>query len=433
MPTLETPPKAPTKSSASSAPPRAENDLLIDIDGTSVASEPEKTPLFHRTGVIVGAAAVLVVAILYVGTIFFHSLTHESTDDAFIDAHIVSVSPKIAGRVSAVRVRDNELVHKGDLLLEIDPRDVSAMVAQRSAALDVAKAHLENAQMSAEQAQAHVNTLLAAYASAKASTAATAADAAKVQGDLQRARGLIESGAISKQEFAHSQADTTSSQATLESKKKQLQAAEAFAQEGKKQAGSAQAQVGAAKAEVAQAQAELQQAELQKSYTKITAPETGRVTNKSIEPGAYVQVGQPLFAIVPPQVWVTANFKETQLTEMRPGQPAEVAVDAYPDRPLHGHVDSIQAGSGARFSLLPPENATGNFVKVVQRVPVKIVLDEQPGVQQILGPGMSAVPDVKVSGGFGPLLEAAIICGVAILVLLGATIWWLRRVRTQTR
>ncbi|MGH9807184.1 MAG: HlyD family secretion protein, partial [Terriglobia bacterium] len=191
------------------------------------------------------------------------------------------------------------------------------------------------------------------------------------------------------------------------------------------------AQVVAARAEVSEAEAELHQAELQESYTKITAPEAGRVTNKSVEPGDYVQVGQPLFAIVSPQVWVTANFKETQLTDMRPGQPAEVEVDAYPSRALRGHVDSIQAGSGARFSLLPPENATGNFVKVVQRVPVKIVFDEQPGVPRVLGPGMSAVPEVKVKGSFGPAVIVTIVAGLVILLVLGATLWWLGRIRTR--
>ncbi|MBA3832422.1 MAG: HlyD family secretion protein [Chthoniobacterales bacterium] len=411
-------------------PRSPDDDLLIDL-GDEPGAEKQKIPLFRRPWFIIGAAIVLVLAIVYTGTIFFHSLTHESTDDAFIDAHIVSIAPKIAGRISAIRVQDNQLVRKGDLLLEIDPRDIAAMVAQKQAALDVAKARLENARMSAEQAEAHVNTLLAAYASAKASTAAAVADTAKVQGDLARNSGLMASGAISKQDFQHSKADTTSSEATLDSKKKQLEAAAAFADESRKQAGSARAQVGAARAEVAQAEAELQQTELQKSYSKITAPEAGRVTNKSIEPGSYVQVGQPLFAIVPPQVWVTANFKETQLADMRPGQPTQVDVDAYPARPLRGHVDSIQAGSGARFSLLPPENATGNFVKVVQRVPVKIVLDEQPTVQQILGPGMSAVPDVRVAASFDPALKVTIVSALAILLLLGGTIWWLRRVRTR--
>ena len=239
------------------------------------------------------------------------------------------------------------------------------------------------------------------------------------------------SRAISKQNFQHSLSDVSSSEANLDAKKKQLQAAAALAEEAKKQAGSAKAQVSAAQAEVAEAQAELHQVELQKSYTSVTAPEAGRVTNKSIEPGSYVQVGQPLFAIVPTHVWVTANFKETQLTNMRPGQAAKVEVDAYPARALRGHVDSIQAGSGARFSLLPPENATGNFVKVVQRVPVRIALDEQPGVQQTLGPGMSAVPDVKVRSAFGPALIVSVIALVAIALVIGTSIWWLRRVEAR--
>ena len=167
------------------------------------------------------------------------------------------------------------------------------------------------------------------------------------------------------------------------------------------------------KADVQTDKAAIQQAELNLNYTKIFAPEDGRVTNKAVEPGNYVQVGQTIFALVTPERWTTANFKETQLRNMRPGQPAQVTVDAYPDHPLRGHVDSIQAGSGARFSLLPPENATGNYVKVVQRVPVKIVLDEQPDVQRALGPGMSVVPTVTVSDGAGVLLTVVSI-GIAL-------------------
>ena len=408
---------------------RKSASLPVDSDGPSLAEK--RMPFFHRPGVVRSAAILALLAIIYVATVFFHNLTHESTDDAFIDAHIVSIAPKIAGKIAAINVRDNQLVKKGDLLLQIDPRDIEAALAQKRAALEVAKARLENAQMSAEQAEAHVNTLIAAYASVQASTKAAFAETEKVRGDLARNSDLVASGAISRQDFQHSQSDTTSSEATLESKQKQLQAAAAYAEEARKQAGSARAQASAAKAEVAEAQAELQQAELQKSYADITAPEAGRVTNKAIEPGTYVQIGQPLFAIVPQEVWVTANFKETQLTDMRPGQPAEIQVDAYPSRTLRGHVDSIQAGSGARFSLLPPENATGNFVKVVQRVPVKIVLDEQPNVQQILGPGMSAVPDVKVSGSFGAAVTVTIGAGLAILLLLGATVWWLGKIRTR--
>jgi membrane fusion protein, multidrug efflux system len=423
MPLLEEEPVRQT------APPPADDNFLVDLENHPLGQT--KPPLLHGRGVVIAAAVVAALAIIYVATIFFHNLTHESTDDAFIDAHVVSVAPKIAGKIAAVEVSDNELVKKGQILLEIDSRDVDAEVARKRAALEVAKARLENAQMSAEQAEAHVRTLEAAYAAAEASTAAAAAETAKQRGDLARNSGLIASGAISKQDFQHSQSDTTSSEATLESKKKQLQAAAAYAEEGKKQAGSARAQVSAGKAEVTAAEAELHQAELQKSYTKIPAPEAGRVTNKSIEPGNYVQVGQPLFAIVQQHVWVTANFKETQLSEMRPGQPAEVEVDAYPGRNLRAHVDSIQAGSGAHFSLLPPENATGNFVKVVQRVPVKIALDEQPDVTQVLGPGMSAVPDVKVRSSLGPAIKVSVVAGVAILLLFGATFFWLRRIHPR--
>jgi membrane fusion protein (multidrug efflux system) len=400
---------------------------LVDLESHPL--EEKKKPFFHRRRVVVTAALIAVAAIIYIATIFFHGLTHESTDDAFIDAHVASIAPKISGRVSTVKVNDNQMVKKGQVLLEIDPRDAEAAVAQKRAALQVSQAHLESARMSAEQAAAHVDTLKAALASVEATTNAAAADTQKLQGDLARNKDLIATGAISKQDFQHSLADVTSSEATLESKKRQLQAAGALAVEAKKQAASARTQVTAAQAEVAQARAELRQAQLQESYTVVTAPEAGRVTNKSVEPGNYVQMGQPLFAIVPQRVWVTANFKETQLTKMHPGQPAEVEVDAYPSGALPGHVESIQAGSGARFSLLPPENATGNFVKVVQRVPVKIALDEQPAVQHVLGPGMSAVPDVKVRGSFWPAIEVSTGALIAVLVVAGATLWWLKRVR----
>ena len=231
-------------------------------------SGTDQAAAFRRRGVVIGAAVVATLAIIYIATIFFHNLTHESTDDAFIDAHIVSVAPKIAGNRGR-EVSDNQLVKKGQILLEIDPRDMDAEVARKQAALEVAKARLENAQMSAEQAEAHVKTLQAAYAAAQASTQAAAAETAKQRGDLARNSGLIASGAISKQDFQHSQSDTTSSEATSESKKKQLQAAAAYAEEGKKQAGSARAQASAARAEVTAAEAELHQAELQKSILRF--------------------------------------------------------------------------------------------------------------------------------------------------------------------
>ncbi|MDQ6654732.1 MAG: HlyD family secretion protein [Verrucomicrobiota bacterium] len=373
---------------------------------------------------ILVAAAIAIAAIAYGGLSLFHSFTHESTDDAFIDAHVIAIAPKIAGRVTAVRVGDNQQVKKGDLLVEIDSADLEAVLAQKRAAVEVARARQRGAESSAAQADAHLNTVRAGYEAAGANANAAEADVNKQRDDLQRNQKLITRGAISSQEFEHSSVDAQVAESNLQSKRKQMEAAGAFLKEAQKQAEAAHVQVDAARAEITEVEATVQQAELQGSYANITAPEDGRVTTKAVEAGAYVQVGQNLLALVTPEVWVTANFKETQLQELRPGQPVEIDVDAYPDHPLRGHVDSIQAGSGARFSLLPPENATGNYVKVVQRVPVKIVFDEQPDVQRVLGPGMSAVPDVKVSSGAkAALVIGAIVVFVSLLIILGAALW----------
>jgi membrane fusion protein (multidrug efflux system) len=324
------------------------------VEAGDSSNEEKKPSLFRRPGVIIAAAALAVFGIGYGAFAMFHSFTHESTDDAFIDAHIILTAPKIAGRVATVHTDDNQDVKKGDLLVEIDPADAEAALAQAKAKMG----HDQAAQLKADQ-------------------------------DLKRQQDLFGKGAISPQDR-----DTAIQNAAT------------------------------TKADVQTDKAAIQQAELNLAYTKIFAPEDGRVTKKAIEPGDYVQVGQNLFALVTPERWTTANFKETQLRNMRPDQGAQVSVDAYPDHPLRGHVDSIQAGSGARFSLLPPENATGNYVKVVQRVPVKIVLDEQPDVQRALGPGMSVVPTVTVSDGAGAILTIVSIATLlAIGIIVGAALW----------
>jgi membrane fusion protein (multidrug efflux system) len=392
-----------------------------------------KRAFLHRPLVILALAAIAILGIVYGCLSMFHAFTHETTDDAFIDAHIIAIAPKIAGRITAVHVTDNQQVKKGDPLVDIDPADAEAVLAQKRAAVEVARAKARNAQTAAEQATAHLNTLHAGYEAAAANAKAAAADTNKQRGDLQRNEHLINTGAISKQDFEHSTIDTAAAEATLDSKRKQMDAAAAFLKEAEKQAESARVQVDAATAEVGEAEASARQAELQTSYAKMTAPEDGRITSKAVEAGAYVQVGQNLLALVAPNIWVTANFKETQLADMRPGQPVNVKVDAYPDRELRGHVDSIQAGSGARFTLLPPENATGNYVKVVQRVPVKIALDEQPDVQRVLGPGMSAEPDVKVKSGVGVAVTVAIVGVVAAFLVIVGTALWLARIRTANR
>ena len=330
-------------------------------ESTHPSGVEKKRPLFRRPGVIVLAAALAVAGIGYGAFAMFHSFTRESTDDAFINAHIISTAPKIAGRVAAVHITDNQDVKKGELLVEIDPADAEAALAQANAKLG----HDQAAQFKANQ-------------------------------DLKRQQDLFGKGAISPQDR-----DTAIQNAAT------------------------------TKADVQTDKAAVQQADLNLKYTKIIAPEDGRVTNKAVEPGDYVQVGQNLFALVTPERWLTANFKETQLRNMRPGQPAEVSVDAYPDHALRGHVDSIQAGSGARFSLLPPENATGNYVKVVQRVPVKIVLDEQPDVQRVLGPGMSVVPSVGMSDGAGVVFKVASIAIILATSVVAGAALWIGRVRRE--
>ncbi|HEY0369633.1 MAG TPA: HlyD family secretion protein [Chthoniobacterales bacterium] len=393
-------------------------------DDAAREAAPTKRSLFQRPVVIVLLAVAFVIGIVYGAFAVFHSFTHESTDDAFIDAHIIAIAPKVAGRISDVHVNDNQDVKQGDPLVDIDPADADAALAQQKAALEAARAKEKNAEAGAEQADAHLGTIHAAFESAVATAKGAAADLKKTADDLARNKDLVSKGAISAMDFEHSQTDAQSSQASFESKQKQTDAAMAYLNEAQKADEAAHVQVDAAKAEVTQAEAAEHEAELQMSYAKIAAPEDGRVTNKAVEPGAYVQVGQNLLALVTPERWVTANFKETQLRDVRVGQPVSIHVDAYPDRELRGHVDSIQAGSGARFSLLPPENATGNYVKVVQRVPVKIVFDEQPDVQRVLGPGMSAVPDVKVSAGLGVAITVALVAAIlAAVVVIGAALW----------
>src|SRR5205807_5231154 len=321
----------------------------------------KKQSLFRRPSVIVVVAALAVVGIVYGGFAMFHSFAHEATDDAFIDVHFVSVAPEIAGRVTEVHVDDNQLVKKGDVLVEIDPRDFQIALAQ-------AKANL--AKDKAGQVQATANE--------------------------QRAQDLFTRKVISNQDRDSNVATSQSSRASVEAD-----------------------------------QAAVEQAELNLSYTKITAPIDGYVTKEAVAAGDYVQVGQALMSLVPPRVWVIANFKETQLPNMQPGRPVDISVDAYPNLKLRGHVDSIQAGSGAAFTLLPPENATGNYVKVVQRVPVKIMLDEEQQMQRVLGPGMSVVPTVAMDHGNEAAFVIAIIAVVlAAGVIFGAALW-IGRVRRR--
>jgi membrane fusion protein (multidrug efflux system) len=325
---------------------------------------------------------VLVLAAVTGGVLYWlHARKFEKTDDAFITGHVVRIAPRVAGQVTRVLVDDNQVVKRGDLLVELDPTDLQVRVTQAEADLQAAQGRLA-------EAEAQVTTGEAQVGQARAAEQSAATEAERAATDLKRYEAL-DPRAISQQQMDAARATARSAAANLNAAKQKTVAAQSQLELSK-------AQVKTAQAGEAEARAALEQNRTFLGYTKITAPEDGWVTGKSVEAGAYVQAGQALLSIVPRDVWVVANFKETQITNMRVGQPVTVEVDAYPHKDFHGHVDSFQLGTGAAFSLLPPENATGNYVKVVQRVPVKIVFDEAPDDRFLLGPGMSVKPKVKV-------------------------------------
>jgi membrane fusion protein, multidrug efflux system len=391
-------------------------------------------PKVQRLAIVGGIVLVAALVGLF---LYYHD--RESTDDAQVDGHITPVASKIYGRVAAVLVNDNEAVKAGQTLVKIDPADNQAAVDQakgalelaeseaRSAGVDVprtaenvasgtsgADAQLLGAQADAASAQATYEQAQTADLSfAQANVEKSKANAALAQADLARYKPLVDKDEISKQQYdaAKANADATASalkadqeklaqaQRNIAVMKAQLDAANARvlqaragvegAQADRKQVSMRTADAQAKVAKVAQARGALDAAVLNLSYTNIVAPVDGVATHKQVEPGQIVQAGQGLLVVVPLQdVWVTANFKETQLRYMKPGQKAEVSVDTY-GKTFSGHVDSLAGATGGMLSLLPPENATGNFVKVVQRIPVKIVLDPIPPDKAVLRPGMN--------------------------------------------
>jgi membrane fusion protein, multidrug efflux system len=321
----------------------------------------------------------IVVAALLVGW-WLHARNYESTDDAFIDSRTVQISAQVAAAIVHVPVTDNQLVEAGAELVRLDDRDYVAQRDQAQAQVNQAQASIDNltAQIAAQQAK--VDQANKQVVQAQAALTFARQQAERYQQLASKGSGTVEQA----QQYASSQQQNEAG----------LAAAQANAAATEKQIGVLQAQRDLAYGQLAQARATLEQAQANLARTIITAPVAGRVTRLSAAKGGYAAVGQALMMFVPREVWVTANFKETQLNLMRPGQPVDIAIDAYPGRTFAGHVDSVQSGSGTAFSLLPAENATGNYVKIVQRVPVKITFDKMPDV--LLGPGMSVVPTVKV-------------------------------------
>ncbi|HEV8579212.1 MAG TPA: HlyD family secretion protein [Thermoanaerobaculia bacterium] len=351
-----------------------------------------------RKVVVLTILALLVVVggILGYRTIVFYE-HHATTDDAQIDSHIDPVLPRVSGYVAEVLVKDNQPVRAGDVLVRIDPRDLQAKLDQEQAALLNAEAAVAVARAAVAGTQANVASARAKASSSQADLAAARTRQQQTAADLARYKALYAKEEVSQQQYDAASAAADAARAAVEAAGATAQSSRANIEAMSAQLAAAQRQVEAAEAQVAQHRATLEAARLQLSYAVVTAPVSGIVSKKAVEVGQFVQAGQPLLAVVQGHdTWVTANFKETQLAKMHPGQPVEIEVDAYPGRTFHGRVESLAAATGARFSLLPPDNATGNFTKVVQRVPVKIVFTDEPDTSRPLRVGMnvSVVVDV---------------------------------------
>lgn len=325
--------------------------------GKEINANEEKR-IFQKRYITITIA---IIALLVGGYIWWDASHYQSTDDAYVESHMVQIAPRVSGQIEKIFITDNQRIKEGDIVAIIDDKDYKIKF---------------------EQADAQYQRALLNQNVAKANLSAVNSEIALAQKDLERYKNLYESGAVSKQIFDSAQTKYDSIKAKQTDAENMI-----FSKTANK----------VADADLKVLKALKDQAELNLSYTKILAPRDGVVTNKNVEKGAYVQVGQPLFAIVPDEVWIVANFKENQVGQMKPGQLVDIKVDTYPNKIFKGKIDSIQRASGAKASLFPPENAVGSFVKIVQRIPVKIVFTEKINPEQYtIVSGMSVIPKVRV-------------------------------------
>ncbi len=324
----------------------------IQTEEMSEEKKHIKKPVFIAIGLVVLA----LITYFVIDTIKF-----QSTDDAYVETTTVSVAPKVSGQIVEVLIKDNQRVNEGDLVARIDDTDYKIKVDQMSAQYERALLNQQNAKANFKAANTNIEV---------------------AKKDLERYKNLYEAGAVSKQTLDAAQAKYDSAQAQLVTAEQSI-----FSENDSK----------VADADLKALKAQKDQAEVNLSYTNIYAPQSGTVASRRVEKGMYVQVGSPLFTIVPDDIWIVANFKENQLRHMKPGQSVDIKVDTYPNKVFKGKIDSIQRSSGAKSSLFPPENAVGSFVKIVQRVPVKIVFTEEIDPEQYnIVPGMSVVPKVRI-------------------------------------
>jgi membrane fusion protein, multidrug efflux system len=367
--------------------------------GDSTASAPARSGRRRLPLLVLG---VIVLALgIWAMQRYLYSRHHVSTDNAQVDGHITVIAPRISAFIGRVLVDDNQHVKAGDTLVVLDDRDLRVRLEQAEAELRDAQATV-GTRGTAGQAQAELQATRAQAASAAATVSAAESDYKKAAADLERYRGLAAQKIISAQQLDAAQATFDAAAAHLEAVRRQAAAAGS-------QVSASGAALRSADARLAAAQAAVENARLQLSYATITAPTAGVIAKRNAESGALVQPGQSLMSIVPDQdVWVTANLKETQLAKVQVGDPVEFTVDAYPGQEFSGRVESLSPATGARFSLLPPDNATGNFTKVVQRVPVKIAVERPAETAHPLRPGMSVDVDIETgTQKFPPTSSAA--------------------------
>jgi membrane fusion protein, multidrug efflux system len=376
-------PRVISRQPASPESPAAKGPAPLEVEeARPEPAPPPRQGFLRRRPVVSAIGAVLLAALLGGGYLYADSAGHfQSTDDAFVAARQTALAPKVSGYLTAVPVTDNEHVAAGDVIARIDDRDYRIALEQAEAQVAAAQASIENIDAQIEVQQAQISANQAQVDQTQAALVFAQQQAVRYQHLEQTGYGTVQNSEQYTSQLHQQQASLASAQATLNLAQRQVQAL--------------RAQRKSAIASLGQAQAQRDQAKLNLSYTTVTAAQPGRVVNLGAAVGQFAQPGTNLTMFVPDEIWVTANFKEIQLDSMRPGQPVTLRIDAYPGRVIRGHVDSVQPGSGTAFSLLPAQNATGNYVKIVQRVPVKVVMDNPP-TDVALGPGMSVVPTVRV-------------------------------------
>jgi membrane fusion protein (multidrug efflux system) len=345
----------------------------------------------------------VLIIIVFVGVIFgiakyIHGLHHEETEDAQVEANISPIIPKISGYVSRMLVDDNQRVKAGDTLLVLDDRDLALRVQQAEAALENAKASLSSTGAGYVSAQQTALGSTFSVQAAEGNIELAKVKLRRAESDFKRFEALLKSNSITRQQFEQAEAERDVAAGQLEVAERQREALLRESSARKSQSQVSQGNISLAETVVKEREADLKFAQLQLSYAYILAPVSGVISKKNVQIGQLVQAGQALFALVNEKdKWVVANFKETQLEKMKPGQEVEISVDAYPDEAFKGKIESISPATGAKFSLLPPDNASGNFVKVVQRVPVKIVLENATDKSNLLRAGMNVGVDVYLN------------------------------------